>query len=37
MYFRNYRLPKMWLVKHLKCLVSEHPSTVNMIKNPKYL
>ena len=32
MYFRNYRLQKVWLLKCLKSLVSEHSWTVNMLK-----
>ena len=32
MYFQNYRLWKTWLGQSLKGAVSEHPSTVNMLK-----
>ena len=35
-FFRNYRLPKMWLDKYLKSPVSEHPSTINMQKRHKH-
>ena len=35
MYFRNYRLRKMWLVKCLKRLVWEHRATVKMLTNLK--
>ena len=37
MLFRNYRLSNTWLDHSLKSAVSEHPSTVNMLKDPKYL
>ena len=37
MYFRNYRLSKIWLGHSLKSVVSEHPSTVNMLKISKHL
>ena len=37
MYFRNYRLSKIWLDKCLDCLTSEHTSTVNISKPPKHL
>ena len=37
MYIRSYRLQKTWLDKCLKSPVSEHPSTVNMLKGPKCL
>ena len=37
MYFQNYRLSKTWLDHSLKGAVSEHPSTVNMLKGPKHL
>ena len=37
MYFRSYRLPKMGLDKYLINPVSEHPLTVNMLKDPKHL
>ena len=37
MYFWNYRLSKSWLDHSLKGAVSEHPSTVNMLKGPKLL
>ena len=36
MFFPNYRLRKTWLDKLLKSLVSEHCSTVNMLKGPKH-
>ena len=36
MYFRNYRLQKIWLDKCLKSLVPQHYSTVNMLKVSKY-
>ena len=32
--FPNYRLQKTWLGKCLESLVSEHCSTVNMLKGP---
>ena len=35
--FQNYRLQKTWLDKCLKSLVSEYPSTVDMLKGPKDL
>ena len=35
MYFRNYGLAKTWLNKCLKSLVSDYPSTGNMVKRPK--
>ena len=37
MYFRNSRLSHTWLDDSLKSAVSEHPSTVNMLKGPKHL
>ena len=37
MYFRNYRLSETWLDHSLMRAVSEHPSTVNMLKSPKHL
>ena len=37
MYFQNYRLRKTWLDKYPKSHVSEHHSTVNMLKKPKHL
>ena len=37
MYFRNYRLSKIWLVHSLKSAVLEHPSAVIMLKGPKHL
>ena len=37
MHFRNYRLSKTWLERSLKSAVSEHLSTVNMLKGPKHL
>ena len=37
MYFWNYRLKKTWLDHSLKSAVSEHPSTVNMLKDIKHL
>ena len=37
LYFGSYRLPKMWLGKYLKSLVSEHPSKLNMLKGLKHL
>ena len=37
MYFRNYRLKETWLDHSLKSAVSEHPSTVNMLKDIKHL
>ena len=36
-YSENYRLPKMWLEKYLKSLISEHPSNVSMLKRPNIL
>ena len=36
MYFRQKGLRKTWLLKCLKSRVSEHPSTVNMLKGPKH-
>ena len=35
MYFLTYRLKKTWLDKCLKSLVSEDPSTSNMVKGTK--
>ena len=35
MYFRNYRVSKTCLDHSLKGAVSEHPSTVNILKGPK--
>ena len=37
MYFRSLRLPNMLLDKYLKSPVSEHDSTVNMLRVYKYL
>ena len=37
MYLQNYRLSKIWLDNSVKSAVSEHPSTVNMVKGPKHL
>ena len=37
MYFRNYRLSKTWLNPFLKRAISDHASTVNMLKGPKHL
>ena len=37
MYIRNYRLSKTWLNHSLESTVSEHLSTVNMLKSPKHL
>ena len=37
MYFRNYGWQNTWLGKCLKGPVSEHPSTVKMLKGPKHL
>ena len=37
MYFRYYRLSKIWLDHSLNSAVSEHPFTVNMLKCPKHL
>ena len=37
MYFRNYRLSKFWLDRSLNSVVSEDPSTFNMLKSPKHL
>ena len=37
MYFRNYRLSKAWVDHSLKSVVSEYPSTVNMLKGPEDL
>ena len=34
MYFRNYRLQKLWLDKCLKSPVSEQHSTVNILNGP---
>ena len=34
--FQNYRLQKAGLLKWLKCPVSEHLWTVNMLKGPKH-
>ena len=36
MYFWNYGMQETWLDKYLKSPVSEHPSTVNMLKTPKH-
>ena len=36
MYLGNYGLQKTWLEKCLKGPVSEHPSTINMLKGPKH-
>ena len=36
MYFRNYGLRKTWLDKCLRSLVSEDPSTGNMVNELKY-
>ena len=36
MYFRNERPSKSWLDHSLKSPVSEHRSTVNMLKGPKH-
>ena len=36
MYSRSYGLRKMWLDKYLKSLVSEVPSTSNMVNGPKH-
>ena len=36
MYFQNYGLQKTWLDKCLKSAVSLHPSTSNMVKDPKH-
>ena len=37
MYIQNYRPSKTWLDHSLKTAVSEHPSTVDMLKGPKHL
>ena len=37
MYFRNYRLSKFCLDRSLNSVVSEDPSTFNMLKSPKHL
>ena len=37
MYFQNYSLSKTRLHQSLKSAVSEHPSTVNMLKGLKHL
>ena len=34
-YFRNYWLRKTWLIKCIKCPVSENPSAVNILTSPK--
>ena len=34
MHFRNYKLQKTWLVKCLKSLFSEHPSTFSKLNGP---
>ena len=36
MYFRNYRLPKTWLVQCLKSPLSEDPKKSNMVNAPKH-
>ena len=36
MYFRNYRLRKMWFDKCLKSPISEHPFTGNVVNWPKH-
>ena len=36
MYFRNYRLRKIWLDQCLKSCVSEDPSTDNMANESKH-
>ena len=36
MYFRNYGLPKTWLVQSLKSPVSEYPTKSNMVNAPKH-
>ena len=36
-YFRNYRMSKTWIDHSLNSAVSQHPSTVNMLKGPKHL
>ena len=37
MYFRTYRLRKMWLDTRVKSTVSEDPSTSKMVKEAKYI
>ena len=37
MYFRNYGLPKTWLVQSLKSPVSEDPTKSNMVNAPKHI
>ena len=37
MYFRKYRMSKIWLDECMDTLVLEHPSAVNMSKRPKHL
>ena len=35
MYLRNYRMQNVWLLMYLKCSVSEHLRTTNMLKGAK--
>ena len=37
MHFGNYRLSKIWLDHSLKSVLSELPSTLNMLKGQKHL
>ena len=37
MYSQNLRLSKTWFNHSLRSLVSEHPLTINILKNPKLL
>ena len=36
MFFQNYGLGKTWLKKSLKSLLSEDPSTSNMVRKTKH-
>ena len=37
MYSQNLRLSKTWFYHSLRSPVSEHPLTIYILKNPKYL